>query len=108
METPWSVTKSLTQTPEMAYESGKGVSGEVMIQQQPWRNVIVGSLRYLWSSDVAGLPDEPRHQDPGVIVVYVGIDGVYAGSLLITDAIRYDARSTIGRLTSMRYDYKLV
>lgn len=84
MEAPWSLTKSFTQTRKMAYESGKGVSGEVMMQQQPWRHVIVGSLRYLRSSDIAGLPDEPRHHDLGVIVVYVGIDGVYTGSLLIT------------------------
>ncbi|KAH7133794.1 hypothetical protein EDB81DRAFT_871221 [Dactylonectria macrodidyma] len=108
LNAPWSNSKSLIQTRKMASEPGHGVSGEAKIQQQPWRRVIVGNMRFLRSRAVAGLPEEPLHKTKGIIVVYVGIDGVYAGSLLVTDAIRDDAKSTVGQLSSMKYDCKLL
>ncbi|KAF5645828.1 P-type ATPase [Fusarium tjaetaba] len=100
---PWSETKSLIESRNIASESGKGVSGEVSLGQEPWRRVDIGSTRYLLSCGVSDLPGVSEGQDSGLIAVYVAIDRTYAGTLYVTDAVRDDAEKTIQRLYERGY-----
>ncbi|CAM1509745.1 Fc.00g000800.m01.CDS01 [Cosmosporella sp. VM-42] len=104
----WLEHKSLLQTQHIASESGKGVSGEVSIRQQASQHVIIGSLRYLQSCGISLLPDKPQRDDHGGILVYVGIDSCFAGTLLITDAVRDDAENTIKELHMMGCENSLL
>lgn len=81
---PWMETKTFFKSRNIGIESGKGISGDLSIGQEPWRRVTVGNLRHLQACGVSGLPEPPRQRDHGVIAVYVGIDEEYAGTLLIT------------------------
>lgn len=84
LDGPWSETKAFVETRNITTESGKGVSGEVSLGQEPWRRVDIGSRRYLLSCDVSDLPVISQEQDGGAIAVYVAIDRTYAGILYVT------------------------
>lgn len=81
---PWSETKAFVETRNITSESGKGVSGEVSLGQEPWRRVDIGSRRYLLSCGVSHLPVISQGQDGSAIAVYVAIDRTYAGTLYVT------------------------
>ncbi|KAF5248153.1 hypothetical protein FANTH_6083 [Fusarium anthophilum] len=100
---PWSEAKALVETRNIATESGKGVSGEVSLGQEPWRRVDIGSMRYLGSCGVSNLPATSEGKDSGVVSVYVAVDGKYAGTIYVTDAVRDDAEKTIQQLHMMGY-----
>ncbi|SCO49173.1 related to P-type ATPase [Fusarium fujikuroi] len=103
LDGPWSETKAFVETRNITTESGKGVSGEVSLGQEPWRRVDIGSRRYLLSCGVSDLPVISQGQGGGAIAVYVAIDRTYAGILYVTDAVRDDAERTIQRLHTMGY-----
>ncbi|RKL39859.1 hypothetical protein BFJ72_g6588 [Fusarium proliferatum] len=84
LDGPWSETKAFVETRNITTESGKGVSGEVSLGQEPWRRVDIGSRRYLLSCGVSDLPVISQEQDGGAIAVYVAIDSTYAGILYVT------------------------
>nr|RBQ94951.1 hypothetical protein FVER53263_10970 [Fusarium verticillioides] len=102
LDRPWSETKALVESRNIASESGKGVSGEVSIGQEPWRRVDIGSMRYLLSCGVSDLPVVSEGQD-SVIAVYVAVDRKFAGTFYVTDAVRDDAEKTIQRLHEQGY-----
>lgn len=81
---PWSETKALVETRNITSESGKGVSGEVSLGQEPWRRVDIGSRRYLLSCGVSDLLVVCQGQNSGAIAVYVAVDSIYAGTLYVT------------------------
>ncbi|KAM5366232.1 hypothetical protein ACJZ2D_010660 [Fusarium nematophilum] len=108
LDSPWTKMKTIVRSEGIASEPGKGISGDVSIGRQPWRHVTIGSLRYLQACGVADLPDAPEQDDHGGIVVYVGIDRLFAGTLLITDAVRDDAAGTVRQLQAMGYESKLL
>ncbi|MDN3903374.1 heavy metal translocating P-type ATPase [Arthrobacter sp. YD2] len=43
----------------------------------------------------------PAHLEPGQMVVYVGIDGHFAGTLIMSDAVRENAAATLHRLAAL-------
>ncbi|KAF4976855.1 hypothetical protein FZEAL_6539 [Fusarium zealandicum] len=125
LDGPWLETKALVEAQRIASESGKGISGDVSIGQEPWRRVNIGNLRYLQSCSVSGLPEPLEQQDHGVIAVYVGIDHAFVGTLWITvkpfhksfsstttdrlqDAIRDNAATMIKQLKLMGYETNLL
>jgi heavy metal translocating P-type ATPase len=56
--------------------------------------VTVGKARFVSPDNTI----DPPTLDPGETAVYVGIDGTYAGHIILRDRIRDDAKSTIARL----------
>lgn len=76
---------------DVTEEPGKGVRGRV-----EGREVWVGQL-------VGGLPDwaerqRQRAELDGAAIVWISVDGVVSGALLLQDPVRPDARHTVGRL----------
>ncbi|WP_146360417.1 heavy metal translocating P-type ATPase [Arthrobacter yangruifuii] len=62
------------------------------------RTVRVGKERFV--AEVA--PDTvPAHLEPGQMVVYIGVDGRFAGTLIMSDAVRADAAATLSRLAAL-------
>jgi len=59
------------------------------------RAVVVGKRRFV-AEHVAGAEKTPLAS--GELAVYVGVDGAYAGALVLRDAVRPDAAGTLERL----------
>lgn len=57
--------------------------------------VVVGKLGFV-SEQVAGVVEVPL--EPGQLAAYVGVDGVYAGALVMSDNLRDDAAATLAEL----------
>ena len=62
------------------------------------RTVRVGKERFVAET----APDTvPQHLDPGQMVVYVGVDGRFAGALIMSDAVRENAEATLQQLAAL-------
>ncbi|KAD4059975.1 cadmium-translocating P-type ATPase [Arthrobacter yangruifuii] len=60
--------------------------------------VRVGKERFV----AEAAPDTvPAHLEPGQMVVYIGVDGRFAGTLIMSDAVRADAAATLSRLAAL-------
>ncbi len=59
------------------------------------RRVAVGKRAYIEASGIAVPSEQP---DSGQMAVYVSVDGVFAGDLLLADRVRDNAASTLARL----------
>ncbi|MEP7765097.1 heavy metal translocating P-type ATPase [Sanguibacter sp. 25GB23B1] len=59
------------------------------------RTVVVGKRGFV-AAAVGDVPATPL--EPGELAVYVGVDGSYAGALVLRDEVREDARATIADL----------
>ncbi|WAO91618.1 HMA domain-containing protein [Fusarium falciforme] len=108
LDDPWVEAKMDLCTEGVMVEPGMGISGDVSIASQPWQHVTIGSLRYLQSCGILDLPETPQETDRGVISVHIGIDYTYAGTLLVTDAVREDAKATMRQLDLMGCETKMV
>lgn len=108
LDNSWVEAKMDLCTEGVRVEPGMGISGDVSIASQPWQHVTIGSLRYLQSCGILDLPETSQESDHGVIAVHIGVDYAYAGTLLITDAVRKDAKATIRQLDVMGCETTLV
>ncbi|KAI8663273.1 HMA domain-containing protein [Fusarium keratoplasticum] len=108
LEDPWVEAKMDLCTEGVMVEPGMGISGDVSIASQPWQHVTIGSLRYLQSCGILDLPEPPQESGCGVISVHIGIDYTYAGTLLVTDAVREDAKATMRQLDLMGCETKML
>ncbi len=62
------------------------------------QTVRVGKERFV----AEAAPDTlPAQLEAGQMVVYIGVDGRFAGTLIMSDAVRTNARATLARLTDL-------
>ncbi|VUC28831.1 unnamed protein product [Clonostachys rosea] len=94
----WAERQGLRNSRNVASDPGKGVKGEVQLEKQPWRHIAIGSHRYFREMDITGIPESIPNGTGGRIVVLLAIDGKYAGSLFIADAIKEDAPDVVKQL----------
>jgi len=85
---------SLSVPTDVAEVPGKGVRGQVED-----RSVAVGKSAWVEGRDTAELRAVGRRADrEGMLSIFVAVDGVRAGAILLEDPIRTDAARTIRRL----------
>ena len=60
--------------------------------------VTVGKVRFVASGDKT---IDPPVLQPGETAVFIGVDGAYAGHIVLKDLIREDARDTVSRLAAL-------
>ncbi|MCL1871177.1 MAG: cadmium-translocating P-type ATPase [Promicromonosporaceae bacterium] len=84
--------RGLTLTPpcEVTEETGGGVQAQV-----EGRRIVVGKESYVAAA--VGAFAAPA-LEPGELAVHVGVDGAYAGSLVLRDQLREEAAATIASL----------
>jgi heavy metal translocating P-type ATPase len=69
------------------------------------REVVVGKFAFV----AQRAPDAERTAiGPGQLAVYAAIDGRYAGALLASDALRDDAKATLGRLRALGVRHTMI
>ncbi|KAK9383417.1 E1-E2 ATPase-domain-containing protein [Kockiozyma suomiensis] len=87
---------------------GRGIRGAVKIDKEGY-NVAVGNLQFMTDSHIK-IPDHVEREAEATTstAIFVGIDGVYAGSLSLNDIIRPDARATILALQKLGISVAMV
>jgi heavy metal translocating P-type ATPase len=88
-----SVPAAVVETP------GEGVVGEV-----DGRSVIVGGRTFVANRVRGGREKGTPRSDPGTVTVSVGIDGAFAGTLVLADEVRADANKLLGDLRRLGVD----
>ncbi|KAI8291708.1 hypothetical protein K4K60_000524 [Colletotrichum sp. SAR11_57] len=96
------------ETRDICSSAGQGVSGNVRIAKDEWHYVIVGSSQYLKAAGINDIPDHGDAVGSGKIEARVGVDGCYAGKMLVSDTVKAEAQSTIAALTSSGYKCSLL
>ncbi|KAJ0347549.1 hypothetical protein COL154_009629 [Colletotrichum chrysophilum] len=72
------------ETRDICSSAGQGVSGNVRIAKDEWHYVIVGSSQYLKAAGINDIPDHGDAVGSGKIEARVGVDGCYAGKILVS------------------------
>ncbi|OAA30045.1 hypothetical protein AT15_00600 [Kosmotoga arenicorallina S304] len=84
--------KSFIENPNQV-RNYKEIPGQGVIAEVSGKKVYVGNKKLLESYDI-----DPIDEENGGTLVYVAIDGKYAGSIIISDRIKADAKGAIGEL----------
>ncbi|CAH0020568.1 unnamed protein product, partial [Clonostachys rhizophaga] len=104
----WAERQGLRYTRNVVSDSGKGVKGEVQLQNQPWRHIAVGSHRYFKELNITGTPESIPDGTHGSIVVLLAVDEKYAASFFVADAIKEDAPDVVSQLMQAGYHCGIV
>ncbi|CAG9936416.1 unnamed protein product [Clonostachys rosea f. rosea IK726] len=99
----WAERQGLRNTRNVVSDSGKGVKGEVQLENQPWRHIAVGSHRYFKEMNITGTPESILDGTKGRIVVLLAVDERYAASFFVADAIKEDAPDVVKQLMQAGY-----
>jgi P-type E1-E2 ATPase len=75
---------------------GEGIEGSV-----DGRRVVVGGDGFVRSRVSAGEAEGAPRRRPGTVTVAVGVDGVLAGTLVLSDSLRPGARELVGALRAL-------
>ncbi|KAI8293459.1 hypothetical protein K4K56_004594 [Colletotrichum sp. SAR 10_98] len=80
----WLRFQAQGETREICSSAGQGVSGNVRITKDEWHYVIVGSSKYLRAAGINDIRDHGDAVGSGKIEAHIGIDGCYAGKILVS------------------------
>jgi cation transport ATPase len=95
----WAERQGLRNTRNVVSDSGKGVKGEVQLENQPWRHIAVGSHRYFKEMNITGTPESILDGTKGRIVVLLAVDERYAASFFVAVITRNSIHSSVAKLT---------
>ncbi|KAF4829325.1 Silver exporting P-type ATPase [Colletotrichum tropicale] len=96
------------ETRDICSSAGQGVSGNVRIAKSEWHHVIVGSSQYLRAAGINDIPGHGEAVGSGKIETHIGVDGCYAGKILVSDMVKAEAQNTIAALISSGYKCSLL
>ncbi|KAF0330621.1 heavy metal translocating P-type ATPase [Colletotrichum asianum] len=104
----WLHFQAFAETRDICSSAGQGVSGNIRVAQNEWHHVIVGSSQYLRAAGIKDIPDHDKTVGSGKIEAHIGVDGCYAGKILVSDTVKAEAQSTIAALISSGYQCSLL
>lgn len=87
---------------------GRGVQCEVECGDQNWRQVCIGSVDFMHDKNIQGVESLPLEIENGGSLVFVGIDGEIAATMMLQDVVRSDAKSTIDSLKARGLEVSMV
>lgn len=86
-------------------EPGYGVSAKVLLSDNSWQLVVLGTASWLTKQGIVVNPETLAQAQTlvgaGKTVVYLAIAGEIAGLIAVTDTLREDARATVEQLQHM-------
>ncbi|KAI8309643.1 hypothetical protein K4K59_009049 [Colletotrichum sp. SAR11_240] len=104
----WLHFQACGETRGICSSAGQGVSGNIRVAQNEWHHVIVGSSQYLRAAGIKDIADHDKTVGSGKIEAHIGVDGCYAGKILVSDTVKAEAQSTIAALISSGYQCSLL
>lgn len=80
-------------------ENVREIAGDGIFATVSGRKVIVGKASFLKKNKISELKQVPA--DKSQTVIFIAVDGIYAGAIYFADIVRNDAKTTIKRLRDL-------